>query len=498
MDRIASLPPELLANIFKFLSGNALRQVRLVCHRWRCVVSSYRALATRLALRLKRGNGKGSYWMGQNFQPPPLVPVSSFAFVCWGIEGVDGWWPAFGRKLTVLTMTACTVRFEVFVAMLRVTPNLKCLELDVMSFEGSRPVAPDFRLEHVEKLWMIRVYCEAFSVEDVIEVLTVMCPRVKDFAMRMLVGMEILQKVMRRFETTLEKFQVKVKRRENDLKAYPIEQHPPENLVADMCILQGLRLKRVSMDVSDPFDEKDWKRLIQAQPDIEELILYVDFSWRLKRIAELTPKIRVLELHPVCIMNLQYLNSFQQLEFLKVHGNNLGNDPIHDVLFHPRLKELHLRSVHLVHFLYYLQQCTLLEHIQLEDCRFENRIIAPTTFPNLRNLALHYCNVDRKVLLFIFNGSPRLEQVRLSRMDHVDDQVVEVLCRRATGLWKLELNQVGVTDIGGMCIIQYAHSLEELRLIETECSMHVIEILQRTRNLRVRFSVPRVSSFFNI
>ncbi|XP_039450139.1 uncharacterized protein LOC120429064 [Culex pipiens pallens] len=291
MDRIASLPPELLANIFKFLSGNALRQVRLVCHRWRCVVSSYRALATRLALRLKRGNGRGSYWMGQNFQPPPLVPVSSFAFVCWGIEGVDGWWPAFGRKLTVLTMTACTVRFEVFVAMLRVTPNLKCLELDVMSFEGSWPVAPDFRLEHVEKLWMIRVYCEAFSVEDVIEVLTVMCPRVKDFAMRMLVGMEILQKVMRRFETTLEKFQVKVKRRENDLKAYPIEQHPPENLVADMCILQGLRLKRVSMDVSDPFDEKDWKRLIQAQPDIEELILYVDFSWRLKRIAAKDPSV---------------------------------------------------------------------------------------------------------------------------------------------------------------------------------------------------------------
>lgn len=201
----------------------------------------------------------------------------------------------------------------------------------------------------------------------------------------------------------------------------------------------------------------------------------------------------------MCIMmNLQCLNSFQQLEFLKVHGNNLGDAPIPDVLFHPRLKELHLRSVHLVHFLFYLQQCTLLEHIQFDDCRFENRIIAPTTFPNLRILALHNCNVDRKVLLFIFNGSPRLEQVRLSRMAHVDDQVVEALCRRATGLWKLELNEVRVTDEGGMCIAQYALSLEELRLFETECSLHVIEILKRTRNLRVRFSVPRVPSFFNV
>ncbi|KAL9695073.1 hypothetical protein quinque_014358 [Culex quinquefasciatus] len=485
------LPSELLAHIFRYLSGNALCQVRLVCLHWRFVVSAYRALADRLALRLIRDDAKDSHWMGQNFQPPPLVPVSSFAFVNWGIEGVDWWWPDFGRKLTVLSMAWCTVRFEVFVAMLRATPNLKCLELDVVLFEGSWPVAQDFRLEHMEQLWLKRVYCEVFNVDDVVEVLTVMCPRVKDFAMRVPVGMEVLQKVVRRYETTLEKFQVKVKRDEDDPMGYLVAERPAENLVADMCELKGLHLKRVSLDASEPFDEEDWTRLIQAQPGIEELVLFVDLSWVLGRIAELAPKLRVLVLHPTCIMNLHCLNCFQQLEFLEVHGYNLGSSPIRDGLFHPRLKKLHLRSVHLERFIEYLQQCTLLEHIQLEDCRFGNRVIASTTFPNLRTLALNNCNVDQQVLLFLFNGCPRLEQVRLSRMAHVDNQVVHVLCRRATELRKLELKEVGVTDNGCMYIIRYATSLEELRLLETTCSLHVLGILQETRNLRVWFSVPK-------
>ncbi|KAL9695075.1 hypothetical protein quinque_014360 [Culex quinquefasciatus] len=485
------LPSELLAHIFRYLSGNALCQVRLVCLHWRFVVSAYRALADRLALRLIRDDAKDSHWMGQNFQPPPLVPVSSFAFVNWGIEGVDWWWPDFGRKLTVLSMAWCTVRFEVFVAMLQATPNLKCLELDVVLFEGSWPVVQDFRLEHMEQLWLKRVYCEVFNVDDVVEVLTVMCPRVKDFAMRVPAGLEVLQKVMRRFETTLEKFQVKVKRDEDDPMGYLVAERPAENLVADMCELKGLHLKRVSLDASEPFDEEDWTRLIQAQPGIEELVLFVDLSWVLGRIAELAPKLRVLVLHPTCIMNLHCLNCFQQLEILEVHGYNLGSSPIRDGLLHPRLKKLHLRSVHLERFIEYLQQCTLLEHIQLEDCRFGNRVIASTTFPNLRTLALNNCNVDQQVLLFLFNGCPRLEQVRLSRMAHVDNQVVHVLCRRATELRKLELKKVGVTDNGCMYIIRYATSLEELRLLETTCSLHVLGILQETRNLRVWFSVSK-------
>lgn len=212
-------------------------------------------------------------------------------------------------------------------------------------------------------------------------------------------------------------------------------------------------------------------------------------------IARTTPTIKALSLYLVGSISMSFLSEFPKLRYLEINGYTSDRyDPLPlgeqqtEPIRCPALRTFRLFQMTLVGFFNFFALCPQVESILLDDVKL---VHAPSTmtFANLRHLDVSACFSVKPTLLHIFAHSPLLEHVRLTHMADIDDEVMRVLCQRATRLRKLELDQcVALSDTSGEYIIEHCAAMEELRLYLNRLSPAMMQRLQRTRNIRVWFS----------
>lgn len=193
---------------------------------------------------------------------------------------------------------------------------------------------------------------------------------------------------------------------------------------------------------------------------------------------------------------MSFLSEFPRLRFLEINGYTsdqydplpLGEQQTEPVRC-PALRTFRMFQMTFVGFFDFFDLCPQVESILLDDVKL---VHAPSTmtFANLRHLDISGCFSVKPILMYCFAHSPLLEHVRLTHMAAIDDEIMLVLCQRATRLRKLELDQcVALTDTSGEYIIEHCAAMEELRLyLLNRLSPAMMQRLQRTRNIRVWFS----------
>ncbi|XP_039453455.1 uncharacterized protein LOC120432329 [Culex pipiens pallens] len=477
-----AFPTELWELIFGFLPGNAICRLRLVCRRWRDIVGSCPGLLDRLRMTLERIDESENFLMDEDFVVPPLPPVSQVLLDNWDIVSV-GWWPEVGLKLREISLFRCTVFMEALLEMVQRSKNLKSLRLRTVWLKANGPFATSFRQEGMRQLTMDSIHYEGLTDLTAIHTFVTIFPRLSDFRLRVPTCFMALVWLIRRLQDTLESFEA-------------IPERVEDSLLPEIVRLQDvLRLKRLSFDARDPFGKEDWEGLYRAQPLLEELVVDVDRSSILSDIAKTTPTIKALSLYLVGSISMSFLSEFPKLRHLEINGYTsdrydllpLGEQQTEPIRC-PALRTFRLFQMTLVGFFSFFALCPQIESILLDDVKL---VHAPSTmtFTNLRHLDVSACFSVKPTLLHIFAHSPLLEHVRLTHMAEIDDELMRVLCQRATRLRKLELDQcVTLSDTSGEYIIEHCAALEELRLYLNRLSPVMMQRLQRTRNIRVWFS----------
>ncbi|KAL1398582.1 hypothetical protein pipiens_008840 [Culex pipiens pipiens] len=149
---VTDLSAEMLGMIFQYLDVNSLLEVRSTCHRWKDIVDQSYSLRKEFFVAF---NGK--FTMDETFQPENLLPASRTRLNPSKIICVESWWPAFGAALTELSLCFCEIGLPVLLGMLRATPNLISLSLDITEYNSDEVIGADFRLEKLESLFCRRV-----------------------------------------------------------------------------------------------------------------------------------------------------------------------------------------------------------------------------------------------------------------------------------------------------------------------------------------------------
>lgn len=153
---LPELPPEIWTAIFNRLGCWQLRQVRLVCRRFRDIVDTCGSLVAKLTgvVTLERVRIDASYEPDRAFSSAGKCLLKHVLFVA-----VGPWWRSVGQNLAVLEMHSCQMKLSVLLDVLKQTPNLKCLVLEYLYFaDGDSSITVDFRLDTVEKLTLVGIH----------------------------------------------------------------------------------------------------------------------------------------------------------------------------------------------------------------------------------------------------------------------------------------------------------------------------------------------------
>ncbi|XP_038104150.1 uncharacterized protein LOC119765093 [Culex quinquefasciatus] len=153
---LPELPPEIWTAIFNQLACCQLRQVRLVCRRFRDIVDTCDSLVAKLTgvVTLERVRIDSGYELDRAFSSAGKCLLKHVLFVA-----VGPWWRSVGQNLAMLEMHSCQMKLSVLLEVLRQTPNLKCLVLEYLCFaDGETFITVDFQLDTVEKLTLVGIH----------------------------------------------------------------------------------------------------------------------------------------------------------------------------------------------------------------------------------------------------------------------------------------------------------------------------------------------------
>uniref|UniRef100_A0A8D8GZ82 (northern house mosquito) hypothetical protein n=1 Tax=Culex pipiens TaxID=7175 RepID=A0A8D8GZ82_CULPI len=480
-------PPEIWEAIFRHLTGLQLLRMRLVCRRWRDIVTSCPPLMAQFRIVLENMDlvdEDGDHFdndasIDRNFDASCVLPVTTVGFRDYCIhDAIDSWWAWFGLKLTHITMFRCQLELAVLFSMLRQSPALRSLNLcGTWLLEGAEL---NFRLDGVEEVSLEHVrYDGEGELINLLDVLGEIFPRLKRLRVRAVkrpLNVGGLLRTVRALHGTLEGFE--------------LDEPGAVDVLRDLSML---RLRSVSIHVGPEFVWHSMARFFRVQPLIEELIVYAKDMQNeevLCDIGRAVPKLRRLTVRDVPEISADFLNLMPNLECLKVVGSNLyagtvamGNSG------NPRLKELCIKHCSITGFMKYLDRSPQIRSVVLGDSYLEDVEEVPSEAgPNaqLRSLEASHCSsVSPKMLEFLYQHYPMIEHVTLG-FDHLyNDEVVLMTCERLKYLRKLTLECSQATEDCFKHIIDHGHSLEELKMTFNWLSDEAIEELGSTRNIRI-------------
>ncbi|XP_038105609.1 uncharacterized protein LOC119765565 [Culex quinquefasciatus] len=381
---LPELPGEVWTEMFRDMSADQLLRMRLVCRRWRDIVTGSPALMAKLTVSFR----------GRKFKPDYLLPVSKASLR--SFEGIDGrWWESFGQGLVEIEIKSRQyedsprIKLAGVLKMLKHTPNLRRLELGGCYLIDKHSVSADYCLEKVEKLVLDNIQNHAGRLK----IFRKICPNVKSlvitwFEEDAVVDPVEVAKFVKGYRSGLEELEV------NCL----------DQCLTELLKLDCLNLKKLSLTYNTP-EEKEFKddrklmKLLRMHPSLEYLDVQgmLTFNNRngmmLNELGQLLPNLKFLSIYASHV-DPSFLHQIVKLQTFKMRGREKSLTSIRSSTFtdesHPNLRELHLTNVHLND-----------EHVL-------------DTLPNLRILSLKKCKLDNwRAFLTALSALPLLQNLKL-------------------------------------------------------------------------------------
>lgn len=108
--------------------------------------------------------------------------------------------------------------------------------------------------------------------------------------------------------------------------------------------------------------------------------------------------------------------------------------------------------------------CATLQRLELHSLHVENTHDRLTEyFDSLKCLKIYGCDIPKKLLIKFIRLCPQLEEIQLSAMLTLDDEVVLVLCQNLKQLERMSLNDCFfLTDQSVDYILEHCHTLKKL------------------------------------
>uniref|UniRef100_A0A8D8BVM0 (northern house mosquito) hypothetical protein n=1 Tax=Culex pipiens TaxID=7175 RepID=A0A8D8BVM0_CULPI len=469
-------PPEIWEHIFSYLTGLQLLRARLVCRRWRDIITGCPSLMRKLRIRLD--NRELNSAIDGSYNPTGLPPVADLIIQDYLIIGVGSWWPRVGQKLTHLTLSGGTAEISLLFGMLQQTSNLRSLQIREFCLLGT--ANPNVQLNRLQELKLDHVIYPIYhfnkNYTNLLDIFDKIFPRVKDLRIRKIwkedFSVDRLLPSIRALAGTLEALEV------DDAAV---------NVLRDLPELT--RLRRISLHIEPRFSWDKWARFFRTQRLIEDLVIYTDElsdTKVLRDIGRAVPNLKRLTLHVVDEIDTEFLQFMPKLEYFDLRGDLYHNVGLYR-MGSPRIKELHLRDVDVSGFWRYLNRSPQLESIVLICCSPNDGVATAKVFKNVRFLEISLQSiVSDDMLKALFRKCPLLETLIYGcDEDTCNDSVVLLACKRLKHLRKLSLLYCPVSDGCVEHIVRHGLALEEVRFSRNKLSEGAVERLRATRNIRV-------------
>ncbi|KAL9704760.1 hypothetical protein quinque_008278 [Culex quinquefasciatus] len=303
---------------------------------------------------------------------------------------VESWWPAFGAALTDLSLYHCEIGLPVLLGMLRATPNLISLSLDITEYNSDEVIGADFRLEKLKSLFCRRVldiFGDIFPRLRKVEFLLVEDDD-NDEEMAACLLMRSVQGTLKNFKCYLTQF-----------------------IVDQICSMDQLKL-----ETADDLPDSDLAvQLSQMQPSIRVLSCHaadnedlIDIGKNLKNLEELTAIMPPAEEYEEILVP-SFLTEMPQLKKLTLVAE----------------KDLYLNFERI--------KCSNLSYLSLGRLN------------TLKKLKIGSCHIPTKKLAELVLRCPNLEKLELAPLKAVDDEFVSILDKMPQ-LKELEIMACPITD----------------------------------------------------
>ncbi|KAL9695787.1 hypothetical protein quinque_015072 [Culex quinquefasciatus] len=456
-----TLPVEIWIGIFERLSAWQLLRVRLVCQRWRDIVDGSRGLVAKFTVRFV------PQFIDREYQPGHLFPAAKVFMKQVKIAAVGCWWVPFGAYLTDITLDECKIMLRNLLTMLRVTPNLKYLNLYDASVEchEANPV-PDFRLDKLETLCI-----DSVNREENLEVFRQICPNVKNLKIvtnytsfhDQLPFLRHVVDFVGVWNTSLEQLETDGV----DLMLIELTQLPQWNL-------KGLILQGSAISCGPELDE-----IGLLLPKLTNLML------TFKHRAEIQPTFLTPLAAGLRILKLSAEDSeFQIINFAGLECPHLKSLDLNGIHFDghrlqtflagsPKLRILSLTSCNFCcwrDLFRAIGTCKrLLQHLCISRVTV-SQISSDHGFldylDEMRHLGLSGSKMSQEMVCTLLRLCPRLEVLHLQAMQLTDAEVVHVLCQKLRHLVRVKIENCAISEQAINSIRQGCVVQQKLEIIE--------------------------------
>lgn len=449
-------PSEIWEHIFQNLAGLQLLRSRLVCRRWRDIITECPSLTAKLKVCLGKMNEE-EYTLEDDRQAPFwLPPVRDISISNYEIVTVNSWWPAAGQKLTHLTLYSCRLEATLLFSMLGQTPNLRSLHLQKVQLSRvGEAEEPLLRLSNLRDLRLEDPYMLR-HVER-------MFPRLRDLCVWKVVGLDLdrLVQSVHALQDTLEGFKIKF-----------AKEDPRADILQELTKMDRLHLKRTSFHLRPGFVWKDYVSFLRVQPQLEEIVIYgvgLAHASLLSEVGKALPRLKSLTCRIRANFEMGFLRHMPNLERLEVRGKPDDDDDDYPEARltssgSPSLHELVMSLVIIQGvFVEFLEQSPMLCSVALEDCSVDFGISGGTDLKQLRILRLtdYEMNSTPSPDLLI-RRCPALEEVELNGLG--DESTVLFALQHLKRLRKLTLRNCCIDDEFAGQFLGHATSLEMLTI----------------------------------
>ncbi|KAL9692618.1 hypothetical protein quinque_000098 [Culex quinquefasciatus] len=473
-------PPEIWEHIFSYLTGLQLLRARLVCRRWRDIVTGCPPLMRKLRIRLERKRiwrkyplPDNFYVMDRNFNPTWLLPVTEIIFQDQLIAWIGPWWTRIAQRLTHLTLSGGFMDLSLLIVMLRHTRNLQSLQIRESCLTGTAELNVQFT--KLQKLNLDELRCCGDERTNLLDVFDKIFPRVKDLRIRKIwkedFNVDRLLSPIRALAGTLEALEV---------------DNAAVNVLRDLPELT--RLRRTSLHVEPRFNWDSWAKFFRTQRLIEDLVIYTDELTNtqvLRDIGRAVPNLKRLTLHITDRIDTDFLKFMPNLQYFELRGD-LYNTIVLPRKGSARLTEIRLREVTITGFWKFLDRSPHLARIALNSCVLDDEDSNAKVSKNLRAVEIdRHTNISLGMLQSLLRKCPFLEELVYCNEETYDESVVPLICERLKGLRKLSLQYCSVTDADVGHLASYGLALEEVRLSRHTLCLQTVKQLRATRNIHV-------------
>lgn len=389
---LPQLPPEMWELIFRNLGSYWLRTVRLVCSSWNQIVRGSPRLMAKFSLTLTTENFRIDRTILRKF----LASAGGYTRATLALFGIGinkprlNWLKPLGTTLQTLSLELTGT--EVFLTqLLREMPHLKQLNLKANSTAQFQDVTPDIRLEKLTELTIshnpkpnVLSYCR-----QVCSNLTVL----KLFFLNSSEFDDEIISIVRANSGTLQELMVNVS----------------QEIVDYLVVFEDLHLNRLSVGEAITGSVYDVLRLIEHQPDLEELNVMSSITIpNFYEIISALPKLRNLEvdLEPQDTQQTLSLKNLSLIESLTINYGGYFRTVSHPLV---------------------LTNCDMsrVRQLSLYQCSLSRELLSELQRTNISRLILKDCWLERLADLLLLKSLNHVELSGVHRIRDLSEPPVE-------------------------------------------------------------------------